>query len=1021
MALHMKYKVGISANRNTGKKRKTQASRRTVSSKRTGLTTSGYKYRKIKRYSPNRRKGKSGWKNISSTTKKGLKKKLGRAFGIFLGVLILSAIGGTVFIGATLASISASLPNPNKLVDRASAQSTKIYDRGGPEEGQLLYTIYGDQNREFIKIDEVPEHTKWAFLAAEDAEFYNHKGLDLPGLMKAGYGYVFKKQTSRGASTITQQLVKNTLLYDILEEQAYEKTVSRKVKEMLITMQLEQSFSKDEILQLYLNEVALGGTNYGVQAASKAYFGKDVSELTLAESAIMAGLIQSPGIYSPLFGSNPELAVERQAYVLDQMESKMELINKTAERTGSDFVLTQEMIDEAREEEIAYTPARIDIKAPHFVFYVKQMLIEEYGIDRVERGGLTVTTSLDWDLQQIAEEEITAGVDRYRAAHNVNNGSMVVMDPKTGQVLALVGSYDYWAEPDPKVDGNVNVATSLRQMGSSVKPYTYLTAFSQGYSPSLLTPDIPLNFGYEAQNWDDRYNGLMLARQALVESRNIPALYTMQLIGGPDAFIKTAETLGITTLTERDRYGLSLTLGAGEMKLLEHVGAFSVFANGGTKYPISSIMKVQTYDGEVLEEYDPDSGRQVWDEKQIYLLNWVICDLGGQGRIFPQYYRVGDQLLCGKTGTTDGPRDLSTILYYPNLVVGVWTGNNNNDVTIGNAGQGWSTTVPLPIANSFISRVIGRFGQAWYTRPAEIVTGTVCSDTGLRAEEDSKCNKVPSVFIQGKLPPVDNSRVEKPICKSTGKIATNEKQASALGLIEYKTFLTIDLPLDGHQATLDAWLAKNEAYSSMATLPEEAECPLNLGPNNAPVITIETPSAGSTYDPGDTVSLTVDIRAITDIKNVVYAFDGILISSVTSKPYSYTYTIPPGTTGGTHTFNATVTDKDNKTGTDSVTITVTGTASDVDISIDTPLNNGDLDDGESIQATVSGNTALVTGVSFWLEGPSTIPLPPATSIGGNRWRTTYTGGAAPGDYWLYARANVSSGAPAQIAIRVTID
>lgn len=1017
----MRYKVGISAKRNTGRKRKPQTAGRISSSKKTGHTTSGYKYRKIKRYGPNRQKGKSSWNSISPTTKKGLKKKLGRAFGIFLGVLILSAIGGTVFLGATLASISASLPNPDKLVDRASAQSTKIYDRGGPDEGQLLYTIYGDQNREFVKIDKVPEHTKWAFLAAEDVEFYDHKGLDLPGLMKAGYGYVFKKQTSRGASTITQQLVKNTLLYDILEEQAYEKTVSRKVKEMLITMQLEQSLSKNDILQLYLNEVPLGGTNYGVQASSKAYFGKNVSELTLAESAVIAGLIQSPGVYSPLFGSNPELAADRQAYVLDQMESKMDIINKTSERSGSDFVLTQEMIDEAREEEIVYSPVRIDIKAPHFVFYVKQILIDEYGIDRVERGGLIVTTSLDWDLQQIAEEEIIAGVDRYRAAHNVNNGSMVVMDPKTGQILSMVGSYDYWAEPDPRVDGNVNVTTSPRQMGSSVKPYTYLTAFSQGYSPALLTPDIPLDFGYKAQNWDNRYGGLMLARQALVESRNIPALYTMQLIGGPDAFIKTAETLGITTLTERDRYGLSLTLGAGEMKLLEHVGAFSVFANGGTKYPISPILKVETYEGEILEEYDPESGRQVWDEKEIYLLNWVICDLGGQGRIFPEQYRVGDQLLCGKTGTTDGPRDLSTILYYPNLVVGVWTGNNNNDVTIGNAGMGWSTTVPLPIANSFMSRVIGRFGNAWYTRPAGIVAGTVCADTGLLATETSKCAKVPSVFVQGKLPPIDNSRIEKPICKATGKIATNEEQAVKLGLIEYKTFLMIDLPIDGHQSALDAWLAKNEAYSSLANLPEEAECPLNLGPDNAPVITIKTPADGSTFDPGDTVSLTVDIRAATDIKSVAYSFDKTPVSSVTNKPYSYNYTIPPGTTGGTHTFTATVTGTDNKTGSAFVSIKVNAATSNVEIIINTPSNNGTLEAGDKIEATVSGNIALVTGVTFWLEGPSTISLNPVISLGGNKWQTTYAGGAAPANYWLYARANVSSGSPAQVAVRVSIN
>lgn len=1009
----MRYKVGVSANKNNSRNKKRSKKK-------------GFKYRKVRKYGVNRKWG-SKKKRKGKFAKSDFKKKASKVLGIFLGIVTLFGIGGTIFVGASLASIKRSLPDPNELIERTSDQSTKIYDRGGPDEGVLLYTIYGDQNREFVKLDEVPEHTKWAVLAAEDIEYYDHKGLDITGIMVAAYRNLVKNEVI-GASTISQQLVRNTLLYDFLGEAAYERTISRKIKEVLITMQLEQSMSKDEMLQMYLNEVPFGGTSYGIQAASKMYFGKDVSELTLAESATLAGLIQSPGAYSPLFGSQPEMAEKRQEYVLNQMYDNKDYIKKASKKYGKEELeLDEEAIEAAKEEEMAYASVEIDIKAPHFVFYVKDKLIEEYGIDRVERGGLIVTTSLDYDIQKIAEEEIKAGVDKYRGAYNVNNGSMVVIDPKTGEIIAMVGSYDYWAEPDPRVDGNVNVATSLRQMGSSVKPYTYLTAFSQGHSPALLTPDIPMDFGYEVKNWDDKYRGLILARQALVESRNIPALYVMDLIGGPDAFIKTAEKLGITTLTQRDRYGLSLTLGAGEMKLTEHVGAFTTFANGGKKADITPIVKIENSKEEDItpEKWKDNELKQVWDEKEIYLLNWTLCDLGGQGRLMSQYYRAGDQKLCGKTGTTDGPRDLTTILYYPNLVVGVWTGNNNNETTIGASGQAWSTTVPLPIAQSFMSRVVPKYGKAWYSRPSGVVSGAVCKDTGLRAGSDTNCSKVSSVFASGHLPPMDNAHIKKPICKETGKVATNEEDAKKLDLIEYKTFLKIKLPQEKYQDDLNKYLRGSKTYGDISSIPEEAVCPLHLGEDNAPVVSFASPHAGDDFEPGDNVTLEVLTTSLNEITKIEFYFDNNLIGQRTSEPYSRTYTIPAGTSIGSHTFTAKLYDSEGNVVQDSVAVNIIDNSSTISVSVSAPTTNETFSMPYTFSATVSGNYSEVQRVRFRLISVSnpddSFTSGNATNQGSGTWSLEWNEAIDPGDYWVYATVTIPGNSYTSSWVRVSVE
>jgi membrane peptidoglycan carboxypeptidase len=638
-----------------------------------------HKKNKQKKYIPiiRKRKKKNGNNNLFY-----------KAFTICVGLFFFVFLGFLIISGVYFQKLERSLPDPDKLIDRKSEQTTIITDRNGEE----LYKIYADQNRKFVKLEELPEHFKWAVLSAEDINFYEHEGLDLEAIIKSLYINVVAGEIVRGASTITQQLVRNTILYDLLGEQAYEETYSRKIQEILITVQVEQTFSKDEILQMYLNEVAFGGVNYGVQAASIAYFDKDAKDLTLAESAVLAGTIASPTNYSPLFSPSLELPVRRQHAILNSM-----LINK--DLTG----VTEEEIEAAKKEKIRYAPLGAEIRAPHFVFYIRRELEDMYDISIVEREGLRVKTTLDLTTQQVAQKNVTQGIAEYGHKWNIRNGGMIVIDPHTGEILAMVGSVNYWETENPQIQGNFNVTISKNQMGSSVKPYTYLAAFERGFKPTSIVPDKSIDFeGYKVENWDDKYYGEMTIRQALAQSRNVPAVYTLQQIG-VSSFLDTARRLGIKSLDEQPYHGLSVTLGASETTLLENTVAYTVFANEGILKPTVSILEVKDSDGNILYEHEEQKGKRVFDKKHIQSINWILCDIEGFGdRLMNHMYLInGHRVLCGKTGTSDGPRALSAILYHKNLVVGVWAGNNNNIATPG----AWSTTVPLPIANSFIKEV----------------------------------------------------------------------------------------------------------------------------------------------------------------------------------------------------------------------------------------------------------------------------------------------------------------------------
>ncbi len=908
----MKYSVNIKSSKN--KKKKTSAGRRKSPSRKGDLSSKAINPSKLRGKQPRlgaKKKKKASYLGITKNRKNlPLKQRLGKFFVILLGgfffLLIASLIGG----GLYLRSIEASLPDPDGLVERDSAQTTVIQDRDGNE----LYQIYGEQNREFVELDELPDHFIWAVLAAEDIDFYEHKGLDLLAIGRAAYANLVRGEIVRGASTITQQLVRNTLLYDFMGDEAYEETYSRKIQEVLITMQVEQTLSKEEILQMYVNEVPFGGVNYGIQAASRAYFAKDAQDLTLAESAMLAGVIASPSNFSPIFGTDPELAERRQNVVLNLMERNKDM-------TG----VTSEEIEEAKEEELEYAAKRVDIDAPHFVFYVKEELEEEFGIERVERGGLRVRTSLDYSIQEIAEEEIRQGIEQHGHQYNVQNGAMLVLDPHTNEILAMVGSIDYWEQEDPKIDGNTNVITSLRQMGSSVKPYTYLRAFEDGYGPWLQAPDIRgLDFGdYELRNWDHNYHGHMTAREALLKSRNIPAVYTTQLIG-LDGFIETAEKLGITSLVHRDAYGLSLGLGAAEMKMLEHTAAFSVFANEGVKKPVVSILEVKDPRGEVLYENEDTGGDRVVDEKYAYGINWILCDKGNFGdQPLDHHYHIAGERVCGKTGTTDGPRDLTTIMYHRNLVVGVWAGNNNNVEVPG----AWSTTVPLPIASSFMERVATEYRPEGFSRPGGVNSVRVCNDTGWMADEDTECNRVESIYMDGNSPPDDEREVIQ-VCGDSGLIPTNKELAEHFDLLEEKIlFKDYEMENPLQEDNYKDYLRDLDDREIIFSEPDEGECELPEGATDSPIIDITSPVQGDVYMPGDTLDFEVDVEPGFRIEDIEVFFNGEIIKEETYDEddegdisLNFSYTLPDDLEDGDYSIRVAAFDMNEEKSSEQITV-----------------------------------------------------------------------------------------------------
>ncbi len=600
---------------------------------------------------------------------------------------LIGLVGGIILIFLMFLWFSRDLPAPGKLSEAQASNSTRIYDRNGTP----LYSVYENINRSYVKLDQIPKNLQNATIATEDKNFYKNKGFSVTGYIRGLLIDPIIRRRITGGSTITQQLVKNVLL-------SSERSLPRKVKELVLSIQVDKRYSKDEILEMYLNDVPYGGTAIGVEAASENYYGKKVKDLDLAESALLAGLPQSPSIYSPFTGNKYYIA--RSAQILKTMRQQ-DYITSDQEKNANTEVKNMKFTQRDA----------VSMKAPHFVIYVRQILAKQFGEQVVEVGGLQVKTTLDYEIQKKSEDIVKSEVDKLKGYH-VGNGAAVVADPKTGEILAMVGSKDYF---DQKNDGNFNVALAPRQPGSSLKPVMYATAFEKGYTPSTMVMDVKTDFPngsggiYTPVNYDEKFRGPVQLRFALGNSLNIPAVKMLARVGVKDVMEKGYE-MGIEnwqpTAQNMQNVGLSLVLGGRETTLLNEVTAYSVLANKGVKQDPVTILEVKDNKGKTLYKYKKRDGQKVLSEEIAFVISHILLDNNARSDAFGpnSYLNISGKTVSAKTGTTDQKRDNWTVGYTPSYVVGVWVGNNDNSPMNPVIASG--VTGASPIWNKIMTQVL---------------------------------------------------------------------------------------------------------------------------------------------------------------------------------------------------------------------------------------------------------------------------------------------------------------------------
>lgn len=842
-------------------------------------------------------------------------------------LLLFSAIflvGAIIFL-AMFAWLSRDLPDPNSLSIREVAQSTKIYDRTGEH---LLYEISGDEKRTLVPLEQIPDHVIQATITAEDRKFYDHGGIDFKGIARAIISNITTlNPTGQGASTITQQLVKNAILTN-------ERTYTRKIKEVILALALERRYTKDEIMQLYLNEIAYGSTNYGIQSASYAYFEKDVEDLTLAEAATLASLPKAPSS----FLNNPERLLIRRDWILRNME-ELNYIN-------------EEEMNEALSEETPVSLNVTGINAPHFVLWVKQQLEEEYGERIVEQGGLKVTTTLDWEKQEIAETAVENNYEARSESYGFDNSGLVALDPNNGHILAMVGSADYFNDD---IDGQVNIALRPLQPGSSFKPIIYAAGFERGYTPNTILWDVKTTFptatgAYSPNNYDLSENGPMTIRASLQGSLNVPAVKMLYLVGIKNG-LDFAERLHYSTFSNRSNFGLAIVLGGAEVKLLDHVSAYGTFAAEGIYHKPVSILKVEDLNGDLLEEWKENKGERVMDANVANITSNVLSDNNARAYAFgtSSYLTIGSRPVAAKTGTTNDYKDAWTVGYTPNLVAGVWTGNTRGGQM--HRGSGGSA-VAAPIWNEFMRTALA--GQ-----PIDYFTAAGIPETG-------------KAILDGQIPS------ETIIIDSiSGKLATEltpERYREKKTCGEYHTILHYvdrfnpygDIPSSPEKdfsytywetAVQEFLVRQNEELEEGEVALEVCEVPTEEDDihvkANEPSIEITLPKRNAGV--GRTFSVKVNASAPRGISRLEYQIDGSTILVSTSSRGA-TINLPSWVSIGNHTLSVIAFDDVDNNNSDDLLINVTDDGGGSNITISNPFNNQEIEKLKTTYTVAVENT-----------------------------------------------------------------
>jgi len=846
-----------------------------------------------------------------------------KKIALLIGLGIISSV---VFAGLTLAFsiaiLSIGLPDVNDLDKLAVAQSTTIYDR----EGNVLYVKFGAENREYVPINRISKNLINATIAIEDDQFWTHPGFDMTGLARALITNVFSLGgIKQGGSTITQQYIKLAFLS---AEQSY----VRKIKELILAVRLEQAFSKDLILEKYLNKIPYGNNAFGVEKAAKTYFGKKALELTVAESAILAAIPQSPSYYNP-FGLHRYSTLTKQ-FTSAEVKSrnirneqdlrnneflrgligKMIKIDDSHEvyvQGRSDLVLRrmQELgyITSAQEEKaraeaqsITLQNNKQTIKAPHFVLGVIDELEKKYGKQLIEQGGLKIYTTIDPRLQEIAEKAVTENAEKYEKKYNIKNESLVAMDPKNGQILAMVGSRDYWNDA---IDGQTNIATSYRQPGSTFKPYVYAAAFLNRYAPASVIFDAPTAFGSDTpKNYDGKFMGPISIRTALGKSRNIPAVKAYFLAGENKPILELTKKMGLVYQDETADLGYTMSLGTGTVTLLSMTNSYSTFANGGTHYAPVEILKVENAKGETLEEWKTNTGTPALDPQVAYLITSILSD---DKASLGENVNVPNQVTAAKTGTSNiqlngkyYPRDLWAMGYSTTLVAGVWAGNNDSHRHGNLSASAESYTSSALIWKKFMSEALKSTPQENFPIPDGIKQITVSSVNGKLPSEFTPLDQQRTDYFASFSVPteIDDSFTQQADTNPPQNLAEKVCLPGQLQQIMIRVFHDIDPNRTTWENAAQEWI-KNNAAQLLSSSATTCVTDSSSDPLQQPAIKITSPVQDQSIDPskGNKLNVEVNATSLTGISEVHFYMNGSLKYRSKTAPYSGTIIVPRNT------------------------------------------------------------------------------------------------------------------------------